>query len=185
MLQVGLLRFSIELDPSSLAAVAGQERASEPEINRSWPAWRQGSGEFRLVTVEINARSSPSSQPCIGLWIQQPHAATYAGSQVAGRINSPSCTGVGVVKFGRGGSTVGVSRPGSIGIRTSPPDSGVVPFSFEKLPAPIRAPINFSGRLRFAAWIHDRIRVPTSLEPRKRTIETTMPTGLAVSRGQF
>jgi hypothetical protein len=56
---------------------------------------------------------------------------------------------------------------------------------FEKLLAPIRALSNFSGRFRFVAWVHDRTRIPTSLEPQKQTIETTMPTGLADSLGQF
>src|SRR3954466_3246005 len=37
-----------------------------PFVDRGWPTRRQGSEDSRLVTVGGNARSSPSSRPCIG-----------------------------------------------------------------------------------------------------------------------
>jgi hypothetical protein len=89
-----------------------------------------------------------------------------------------------VVKLGRGGPNIGVSRPRPIGIRASPPDSGVVPFSSRSRRRQIRAPNVFSGHFAFAAWILERIQAPTSPGPWEQAIETTMPTGLAVARGQ-
>jgi len=77
---------------------------------------------------------------------------SLAKEQVAAR-DSPSCTGVGVVKLGRGGSAVGVSRPGPISIRAPPPDSGVVPFSSRSRTTPNQSVNDFSGRLGFVAWI--------------------------------
>jgi hypothetical protein len=124
-------------------------------LNRGWSTRRQGSAESRLVTVRINTRLSPSSQPCTdrstfsttcsdvhgavaGRTVGQdrrlrtasldPHT-SYATDRTNDIRGSPSCTGVGVVKLGRGVSVIGVSRPRPISIRASPPDSGVVPFS--------------------------------------------------------
>ena len=57
---------------------------------------------------------------------------------------------------------------------------------FEKPPdANIRAPANSSGHFASSAWTLAWIQAPTSPGPWERTIKTTMPTGLAVSRGQF
>ena len=80
--------------------------------------------------------------------------------------DSPSCTGVGVVKLGRGGSTTGVSRPRPTGIRASPPGSGVVPFSSSSRRHQIRVPIDCSGRSKSHARVSlTTTLVPTSPEP--------------------
>ena len=65
---------------------------------------------------------------------------------------SPSCTGVGVVKLGRGGPFIGLSRPRPIGIRASPPGSGVVPFSFEKPSDANQSANELLRSFLFAAW---------------------------------
>jgi hypothetical protein len=52
-----------------------------PRIIRGWPARKQGSAASRLVTVETNLRSGPSSQPQTGRKALTPHAATNAGSK--------------------------------------------------------------------------------------------------------
>jgi hypothetical protein len=118
-----------------------------PGVNRWRPARRQGSGESSLVTVRINARSSPSSQPYIGLGYNRPHAAAYAGSQVAGRSIFS------VMHRRRGGET----RKRGIGRRVVTPGVDQYPslaagfrrraLFFEKPSAPIRALANLSGRL--------------------------------------
>jgi len=85
-----------------------------------------------------------------------------------------------VVKLGRGVSVIGVSRPRPIGIRASPPGSGVVPFSSRKPPdANIRAPAKSSGRFASFAWTLAWIQAPTSPGPWERTIENNHAYGIS------
>jgi hypothetical protein len=55
-----------------------------------------------------------------------------------------------VVKLGRGGQSIGVSRPSPAGIRAPPPGSGVVPFSSSGRPSPNQSDIDCSGYFAFA-----------------------------------
>ena len=61
-----------------------------------------------------------------------------------------------MVKLGRGGPFIGVSRPRPISIRTSPPDSGVVPFSFEKPSDANQSANELLRSFLFAAWILEK-----------------------------
>ena len=129
-----------------------------------WSTRRQGSAESCDLSQsrdkhEVKPEFSTSYRP----QISRPHAATCTGQSPGERLalpcrlrivrpdphiiyatdrtnnirGSPSCTGVGVVKLGRGVSVIGVSRPRPISIRASPPDSGVVPFSSRSRLTPI------------------------------------------------
>jgi hypothetical protein len=140
-----------------------------------------------LVTVRDKRKVKPEFSTLHRPKVSRPHAATRTGQSPGERLargvrlriatpdphviyatdrtddirGSPSCTGVGVVKLGRGVSIIGVSRPRPIGIRTSPPGSGVVPFSSRKPPdANIRAPAKSSGHFASFAWITCWIQVP-------------------------
>ena len=181
-------------------------------VNRGGPRGDKAPQNPALVTVRDKRKVKPEFSTLHRPKVSRPHAATRTGQSPGERLargirlriatpdphviyatdrtddirGSPSCTGVGVVKLGRGVSVIGVSRPRPIGIRASPPGSGVVPFSSRKPPdANIRAPAKSSGRFASSAWTLAWIQAPTSPGPWERTIKTTMPTGLAVSRGQF
>jgi hypothetical protein len=163
------------------------------EDDRGWPTRRQGSAETRLVTVgckrEVEPEFSSSHRPVLQLTTcgnrsgrlttgrtSDPNhggATALAGTSLRAIDSppndvrdSPSCTGVGVEKLGRGGSTFGVSRPRPVSIRASPPGSGVVPFSSSSRWHQIRVPIDCSGRSKtFARVSLTTTLVPTSPEP--------------------
>ena len=144
------------------------EGAWAREPIRSWPTRRQGSAEFRLVTVGCKPKVGPEfptlnrpskhTHPTRGNHCgeqqspkgrstkKRPPPRMPRGLHVAAQNNAgnapgpPSCTGVGVEKLGRGGqASRGVSRPPPAGIRAPPPGSGVVPFSSRSRSTPIRA----------------------------------------------
>jgi len=105
---------------------------------------------------------------------------------------SPSCTGVGGVEVRKRGTDDRVVTPEACRIRASPPDSGVVPFSVGKPPAPIRAPtsslVTTSRRSKSCRpLIRPRSRTSGSYQRNRGSerSEMTLPTGLADSRGQF
>ena len=158
-------------------------------------------------------RSGPSSQPQTGRVAKAPHAAANAGSKrrrengqpvlrltPQNAVNtpstaqmyaddvrgSPSCTGVGVVKLGREGRRFRGVTPK---LRQYP--SLAAGFRrralFFEIAATrqIRAPTTTSGHFALARLNPRRVQAPTSPGPWERTIETTLPTGLAVARGQF
>ena len=176
-------------------------------INRGSPRGDKAPQNPALVTVRDKRKVKPEFSTLRRPKLSRPHAATCTGQSpgerlargvrlriatpdphviyATDRINdirgSPSCT-VGVVKLGEG-----------VGLRVTPGTNRYPSLAagfrrralfFEPPPAPNQSAIDCSGHFRFAAWILDRTQVPTSLEPWKRTIETTMPTGLAVTRGQ-
>ena len=132
-------------------------------INRGGPRGDKAPQNPALVTVRDKRKVKPEFSTLHRPKVSRPHAATRTGQSPGERLargirlriatpdphviyatdrtddirGSPSCTGVGVVKLGRGVSVIGVSRPRPISIRASPPDSGVVPFSSRSRLTPI------------------------------------------------
>ena len=98
---------------------------------------------YRPINILDHMQQAGAGSPAAGRTVGQdrrlrtasldPHT-LYATDRINDIRGSPSCTGVGVVKLGRGVSVIGVSRPRPISIRASPPDSGVVPFSSRNPP---------------------------------------------------
>lgn len=84
-----------------------------------------------------------------------------------------------------GNGCIGVSSPRPVSIRGSPPDSGVVPFSSRSRHTPIRAS---STSLVTSGLPLESLRatqIPTSPGSWEHQTKATVPTGLAVARGQL
>ena len=100
--------------------------------------------------------------------------------------DSPSCTGVGVEKLGREGRRFRVVTPELRQYPSSAAGFRRRALFFEKPPdaKSERQRLLRSFRVRPLEPLNSA-QAPTSPGPWERAIETTMPTGLAVARGQF
>jgi len=137
-----------------------------------------------------------------------PHAATDAGSKRR-RENGQPCLRLTNRKRGRHAArkqrhprfSVMHRRRGGEARKRGTVHRGVTPEScrypnsaagfrrralfFGSRPSPNQSDIDSSGHLAFARLNPDRIQAPTSPGPWEQATEITMPTGLAVARGQF